>query len=64
MYDVMVRAMTPDGTLTEDVQKKAVDQTAKILGLRETPSMERIFDFSLTRKIRRELDSGGWKPDR
>lgn len=64
MYDVMVRAMTSDGTLTEDVQKKAVDQTAKILGLKKTPPVEKIFDFSLTRKIRGELENSGWRPER
>jgi NitT/TauT family transport system substrate-binding protein len=64
MYDVMVRSMTVDGTLTEDVQKRVVDQTAKILGLKETPPMDKIFDFSLTRKIRGELDSSGWRPEK
>jgi NitT/TauT family transport system substrate-binding protein len=64
MYDVMVAAMTPDGTLREDVQKKAVEQTAKILGLKDTPLMGKVFDFSLTRKIRGELEVMGWKSDR
>jgi ABC-type nitrate/sulfonate/bicarbonate transport system substrate-binding protein len=64
MYDVMVQTMTPDGTLTEDVQKRAIDQTAKILGLKKTPPLEGIFDFSLTQKIRGELESSGWRPDR
>jgi NitT/TauT family transport system substrate-binding protein len=64
MYDVMVGTMTSDGTLTEDVQEKAVDQTAKMLGLKETPPMQRIFDFSLTRKIHGELESRGWQPNK
>ncbi len=62
-YDQVVRpAMTQDGTLNEEMQKKAVDNVLKRLDLKETPPLNRIFDFSLARKTVTDLQAKGWKP--
>ena len=62
-YDHVVKpAMTQDGTLSQDMQAKAVEHVLKRLELRESPPLTKIFDFSLARKIGAELQSKGWKP--
>jgi ABC-type nitrate/sulfonate/bicarbonate transport system substrate-binding protein len=62
-YDQVVRpAMTQDGTLSQDMQAKAVEHVLKRLDLKEAPPLGKIFDFSLARKVIGELQSKGWKP--
>jgi NitT/TauT family transport system substrate-binding protein len=62
-YDQVVRpAMTQDGTLSQDMQAKAVEHVLKRLDLKEAPPLAKIFDFSLARKVMGELQTKGWKP--
>ena len=62
-YDQVVRpALTPDGTLSEELQKKAVEHVLKRLDVKEPPALSRVFDFSMTRKVVTELQTKGWKP--
>ena len=62
-YDQVVRpAMTQDGTLSHDMQAKAVDHVLKRLDLKEGPALPKIFDFALTRKVIGELQAKNWKP--
>jgi ABC-type nitrate/sulfonate/bicarbonate transport system substrate-binding protein len=61
-YDQVVRpAMTQDGTLSAEMQAKAVEHVLKRLDLKEAPPLTRIFDFSLTRKVMTELQSKNWR---
>ncbi len=62
-YEQVVRpAMTQDGTLNEEMQKKAVENVLKRLDLKEAPPLSRIFDFSIARKVVTDLRTKGWKP--
>jgi len=62
-YDQVVRpALTQDGTLSQDLQAKAVEHVLKRLDLKEAPPLAKIFDFSLARKVMSELQAKGWKP--
>ena len=62
-YDQVVRtSMTQDGTLSQEMQTKAVEHVLKRLDLKEAPPLTKIFDFSLTRKVVAELQAKGWKP--
>jgi len=45
-----------------ELQKKYLDQALKVLAPKESPAVERIYNYSLTRKINAELDGAGWKP--
>jgi hypothetical protein len=54
--------MTADGTVAVELQKKYVDQALKVLSPKEPPAVERIYNYSLARKINAELDAGGWRP--
>jgi len=62
-YDQVVRpAMTQDGTLSAEMQAKAVEHALKRLDLKEAPPLTKIFDFSLTRKVASELQTKNWRP--
>jgi ABC-type nitrate/sulfonate/bicarbonate transport system substrate-binding protein len=62
-YDQVVRpAMTHDGTLSQEMQSKAVEHVLKRLDLKEAPPLGKIFDFSLARKVIADVQSKGWKP--
>lgn len=62
-YDQVVRpAITQDGTISQEMQKKAVEHVLKRLDLKEAPPLSKIFDFSITRKVSAELQTKGWKP--
>jgi ABC-type nitrate/sulfonate/bicarbonate transport system substrate-binding protein len=62
-YDQVVRpALTQDGTLSQEMQAKAVEHVLKRLDLKEAPPMTKIFDFGLTRKVMSELQAKNWKP--
>jgi ABC-type nitrate/sulfonate/bicarbonate transport system substrate-binding protein len=62
-YDQVVRpSMTDDGTIDEEQQKKAVEHILKRLDLKESPPLNRIFDYSIARKVLADLQARGWKP--
>ena len=62
-YDQVVRpAMTQDGTLGEDLQKKAVEHVLKRLDVKEPPALNRIFDFTMARRVIADLQTKRWQP--
>ena len=54
--------MTQDGTLSQEMQTKAVEHVLKRLDLKEAPPLTKIFDFSLTRKVVAEFQAKNWRP--
>lgn len=62
IYDRFKSGATADGTINEAVQKKSLEHIVGRVGVKEAPPLERIFDFSLTRKINEELKAKGWRP--
>ncbi|HEX7231185.1 MAG TPA: ABC transporter substrate-binding protein [Candidatus Binatia bacterium] len=61
-YDQVRPIMTNDGTIGVDLQQKYLEQALKVLAPKEAPSAERIYSYSLARKINAELDAAGWRP--
>ena len=61
-YDQVRPIMTADGTVSVELQKKYLDQALKVLAPKEAPGVERIYNYSVARKINAELDGAGWKP--
>jgi NitT/TauT family transport system substrate-binding protein len=61
-YDQVRPIMTTDGTVSVELQKKYLDQALKVLAPKEPVAAERIYNYSLARKINAELDAAGWKP--
>jgi ABC-type nitrate/sulfonate/bicarbonate transport system substrate-binding protein len=62
IYDSSRPAMTVDGTVSKDAERRIVDDEVGRLGVKESPPLDRVFNFSLVRRIRAELDAAGWKP--
>jgi NitT/TauT family transport system substrate-binding protein len=61
-YDLGRTAMTPDGSLNEDAQQKAIELVVKLLDVKDPPPFKKFFNFSQTTKIYKELRAEGWKP--
>lgn len=55
LYNFMREGMTADGSVSEPLQKKKLEFDLQVQGLKEGPPLDKIFDFSLTRKLNAEL---------
>jgi ABC-type nitrate/sulfonate/bicarbonate transport system substrate-binding protein len=62
IYDRFKPGMTPDGTINEALQRKSIEHIVGRVGVKEPPPLDKIFDFSLTRKLNDELRAKGWRP--
>lgn len=62
IYDAVRPGMTRDGIVSEELQKKALGHVLQRMGLKESPPLEKIFNYSLTRKAVAQLDAEGWRP--
>ncbi|MGH7783294.1 MAG: hypothetical protein ACREO5_05595, partial [Candidatus Binatia bacterium] len=62
IYDLARPGMSMDGTVREDLQKKVVDQTVELVGLKQSPPIQKFFDFSLVKKTQAELETIRWTP--
>jgi NitT/TauT family transport system substrate-binding protein len=60
-YDELQPAVTEDGTVKEDEQKKSLEHLIDRLNVKQVPPLENIYDFSITRKVYKELEARGWK---
>lgn len=61
IYDSARSAMTLDGTVGEDSQKRVIQDTVQLMGQKDSPAAEKVFNFALARRIGRELDGAGRK---
>jgi NitT/TauT family transport system substrate-binding protein len=61
-YDLVRPIMATDGTVSAELQKRYLDQAVKVLAPREPPVAERIYNYTLARRIHGELEAAGWKP--
>jgi NitT/TauT family transport system substrate-binding protein len=63
-YDDVIPAMTPDGSMPEDVQRRDTAMRAAINDVEPVPPVTQIYDYSLVKEIYAELQASGWKPTR
>ena len=61
-YDGGRGAMTVDGTIDEKMQRSYLDLGLRRLGVKEGATIEKVFEFSPTRKAISELDQIKWRP--
>ena len=61
-YDVIRPALTVDGGLSAEAQRKALDLIIQVQGFEESPPLERFFDFAVQRRVSSELKNKGWTP--
>jgi NitT/TauT family transport system substrate-binding protein len=62
IYDVVRPGITQDGIVSEELQRKATEHVVGRAALKEPPRLDRIFDQSVTLKVRQELQAKGWRP--
>ena len=62
VYDLVRPAITPEGILSEDLQRRYIAPLVERSGRKEAPALNRLFDFSMARKIHAEIKAEGWKP--
>lgn len=61
-FDELRPALTEDGTISQDEQRKALEYLVNPSTPKEAPRLDKIYDFSFTRRIYQELQARGWKP--
>jgi NitT/TauT family transport system substrate-binding protein len=61
-YDVIRPALTADGGLSEEAQRKALDLILQVQGVKEFPPVERFFNFAVQRGVSAALKNKGWRP--
>ena len=62
IYDLIRPAITPEGVLTEDLQKRFLIPLLERVGRKDMPPLNRFYDFTWRAKIHGELKAEGWKP--
>jgi NitT/TauT family transport system substrate-binding protein len=62
IYDLVLPGLTADGTLDPEFQKNVLGFVARVQGIKESPAVEKVYDFAPVRKIRAELEAANWKP--
>lgn len=62
IYDEIRPGITRDGTVNEGQQRKSLAPFLGRTGSKEPPSLQKIFDFSITRKALTELKAEKWRP--
>jgi len=61
-YDVIRPALTIDGGLSDESQRKALDLILQVQGIKEVPPLERLFDFAIQKRLSAEFRNKNWKP--
>ncbi|HET9917115.1 MAG TPA: ABC transporter substrate-binding protein [Candidatus Binatia bacterium] len=61
-YDSTVPVLTAEGSIGDDVIKEDVAMRAELVNVPAPSDYRKFFDYSIVRKVYRELKSTGWKP--
>ena len=61
-YDATVSSMTAEGSVTDDVLRDEIATRAELTKMSHPPDKEKLFDYSVVRKIYAELKASGWQP--
>jgi ABC-type nitrate/sulfonate/bicarbonate transport system substrate-binding protein len=61
-YDATVSSMTYEGWVTDDVLRDEIATRAELTKMANPPDKDKLFDYSLVKKIYADLKAGGWQP--
>ena len=61
IYDLARPGVTTDGTVNEELQKRAIEQILERTDVKEMPPPGKVFDFGVTKQVYAELQAKGWK---
>lgn len=62
MYDIALPAMTRNGVVAPDIQRRFLELMLRVQGGKESPPVEMLFDFSWAQRTNADLESKGWRP--
>jgi NitT/TauT family transport system substrate-binding protein len=61
-YDATVSSMTAEGSVTDDVLRDEIATRAELTKMSNPPEKEKLFDYSVIRKVYGDLKASGWQP--
>jgi ABC-type nitrate/sulfonate/bicarbonate transport system substrate-binding protein len=61
-YDSTLPVLTPDGSVGDEILKEDVAMRAEFVGVPAPSDYSKYFDYTIVRKVYRELKTAGWKP--
>jgi ABC-type nitrate/sulfonate/bicarbonate transport system substrate-binding protein len=61
-YDSTLPVLTAEGWVSDDILKEDVAMRAELVGIPTPSDYGKFFDYSVAKKIYRELKTTGWKP--
>ena len=62
-YDSTLPVLTPEGWVADEILKEDVAMCAELVGMPAPADYGKFFDYSIVRRIYRELKSAAWKPE-
>jgi hypothetical protein len=54
--------MTADGWVSDEVLRDEIATRAELVKIANPPDKERLFDYSIVKKINADLKATGWQP--
>ncbi|HEX9453817.1 MAG TPA: ABC transporter substrate-binding protein [Candidatus Binatia bacterium] len=63
-YDATLAAMTAEGSVSDSVLRDEIATRAELTKLINPPDKEKMFDYSVVRKVYADLKASGWQPSR
>jgi ABC-type nitrate/sulfonate/bicarbonate transport system substrate-binding protein len=61
-YDSTLPVLTAEGWVSDEILKEDVAMRAELVGVAAPADFSKFFDYSIVKKIYRELNTAGWKP--
>ena len=61
-YDATIASMTAEGSVTDDVLRDEIATRAELTKMSNPPDKDKLFDYSVIKKIYSELKASGWQP--
>lgn len=61
-YDSTRPVLTPEGWVPDEILKEDIAMRAELVGVPAPADVNRFFDYSIAKKIYRELKTAGWQP--
>ena len=61
-YDATVLSMTAEGSVSDEVLRGEMVTRAELTKVANPPDKDKLFDYSLVKKIYADLKAGAWQP--
>ena len=61
-YDVTVSSMTAEGSVSDEILRDEIATRAELTKMANPPDKEKLFDYSVVKKVYADLKTSGWQP--